>query len=177
MNASVQAERGSIAIAAEQPAQAAALEGVLDRAFGPGRLAKTSERVREQGARHRYDLSRVAVEDGAPIGCCRMHDINVGERAALFLGPLAVDPLNQHAGLGARLVEAALAASRSEGKAVILVGAAAFFQPFGFVRIPEGRVTLPGPVDPQRLLWMALTPGALDGLEGAVSAPPAASRS
>jgi len=158
-------------VVAETPAHADALERVLTRAFGPGRFAKTSERVREQGARQRLDLSRVALLNGAPIGCCRMHDIAVGERDALLLGPLAVDPNHQHDGLGAALVAAALDAARVKDAAVILVGAPAFFAPFGFTPIPRGRVRFPGPVDPARFLWLALHDGALDQLAGAVTAP------
>ncbi len=159
-------------IAPEAPAHAAALERVLDRAFGPGRFAKTSERVREQGARHRLDLSRVALRRDAPIGLCRMHDISVGGAPALFLGPLAVDPAHQQAGLGAALVEAALTAARIQpARAVLAVGAANFFAPFGFVPIPEGRVTMPGPVDPRRLLWLPLKHDAAEKLAGAVGPP------
>lgn len=162
------------AIVVETPAHAAALERVLDRAFGPGRFAKTSERVRENGARHRLDLSRVALAAGEAIGCCRLHDIAVGVHDALFLGPLAVDPKRQHAGLGARLVAAAVEAALSEGRAIILVGAQSFFAPFGFTKIPPGRVVMPGPVDPDRFLWFG---PQREILSGAISAPRGASRS
>ncbi|MGE3249145.1 MAG: GNAT family N-acetyltransferase [Hyphomonadaceae bacterium] len=164
-----------VEIAAEASAHADALARVLDAAFGPGRFAKTSERVRELGARHRLDLSRVGLVNGAPVGCCRMYDILVGAKPALFLGPLAVDPAHQRGGLGGDLVEAALAASKAEGLGVIVVGAASFFQPFGFSLIPHGRVLMPGPVDWKRFQWLALRPGALDDLAGPVSAPRAAS--
>lgn len=160
----------------ESPAHAPALERVLNRAFGPGRFAKTSERVREQGARHRLDLSRVALLGAGPIGCCRLHDVAVGDSAALLLGPLAVDPDHQHDGLGAALVAAAIEAARPGGGAIIVVGAPAFFAPFGFAAIPKGRITLPGPVDPARFMWLALAEGASDQLAGAVTAPRAANR-
>ena len=73
-------------LAAETSAHAAQIEGVLDRAFGPGRYAKTSERVRERGARHELALSRVAVnEAGEVIGVCRIYAAHAYPR---FLGHL-----------------------------------------------------------------------------------------
>jgi predicted N-acetyltransferase YhbS len=37
----------------------------------------------------------------------------------------------------------------------------------GFKRAPEGRISLPGPVDPARLLYCELEPGALAAAQGA----------
>ncbi|MET0183573.1 MAG: N-acetyltransferase [Caulobacterales bacterium] len=162
----------SIQFHSEKAEHGAAIEAVLDRAFGPGRFAKTSERVREQGAVFLPEISRVAFAEGAIAGVCRMWRIAVGGRPALFLGPLAVDPGAQHHGLGGQLVRECAAAGRAAGEsAIILVGAAAFFQPLGFSLIPQGAISLPGPVNPQRFLWTALRPGGTDALEGPVTAP------
>ncbi len=160
------------ALVAEKPEHADTIEGVLDRAFGPGRLAKTSERVRERGAVAEPSLSRVALSDaGEVVGVCRIWSIEAGV-AAFFLGPLAVDPSARNAGVGAELVRACVAACRaSGGAAIIAVGAASFFAPLGFSVAPAGRVFLPGPVDPTRLLWVELRPGALDAVRGEVRAP------
>lgn len=165
---------------AERGEHAAALEGVLDRAFGPGRHAKTSERVRERGAAFAPELSRVAIDaDGAAIGCCRIWRVRIGDAPHLFLGPLAVDPARQHAGLGAALVRAATAAcdAAEPDCAVLLVGAPAFFLPLGFSVVPKDCVTLPGPVDPARLLWRAPNAALLEQIAGAVSGFRDASRS
>ncbi|HWA01079.1 MAG TPA: N-acetyltransferase [Caulobacterales bacterium] len=160
-------------LVSERPEHASGVAAMLDRAFGPGRFAKTSERVRERGAVFEPSLSRVAVDDdGAVLGCCRIWRVRVGEAGLYFLGPLAVDPDAQHHGLGAALTRDALTACRIVGGAgVLLVGAAAFFRPLGFSVAPAGRVTLPGPVDPARLLWIELRPGGLDKVAGAVAAP------
>lgn len=160
-----------VEIAAERAGDASAVERVLDRAFGPGRFAKVSERVRERIARARPDLSFVARRGGSVVGCCRIHDASVAGAPVKFLGPLAVDPAEQGEGLGHRLVAAALEACRAEGHAVavILVGAPAFFTPFGFVRVPSGRVTLPGPVEARRLQWLFLRDGA--EIAGALARP------
>jgi predicted N-acetyltransferase YhbS len=157
---------------AEKPEHAAALEGVLDRAFGPGRYAKTSERVRERGARFEPSLSRVALDDaGEPVGLCRIWRVKAGVEL-FFLGPLAVDPAAQAAGLGLALTRETVGACRAaRGNGVVLVGAERFFRPVGFTVVPRGRIKLPGPVDPARLLWCELRLGGLDKSQGELGAP------
>ena len=104
-------------LTAERPEHHDAIERVLSRAFGPGRYAKTSERVRERGAVLEPALTRVALnDDGEVAGVCRIWRIEAGA-PAYFLGPLAVDPSEQAAGLGARLVQEAVAACRAGGHA------------------------------------------------------------
>lgn len=159
-------------LVAEKPEQHDAIERVLERAFGPGRFAKTSERVRERGAHFEPMLSRIACDDaGAVVGVCRIWRCDAGA-PVFFLGPLAVDPGVQMAGLGLTLARDAVAACRAMGaNGVILVGAERFFRSLGFTLVPEGRVRLPGPVDPKRLLWIELRPGGLDKIEGEVRGP------
>lgn len=157
---------------AEKPEHAAAIERVLARAFGPGRHAKTSERVRERGAVLEPALTRIALNDeGHVVGVCRIWRVEAGA-PVYFLGPLAVDPSQQSAGLGIALVRDAVAACRSSGgNGIVLVGAEPFFRPAGFTAVPKDRITMPGPVDPARFLWLALRPGGLDKVEGEIIAP------
>ena len=69
-------------LVAEKPEHASAVDAVLDRAFGPGRHAKTSERVRERGAAFEPSLSRVALNDaGEVIGVCRIWRAEAGQPA------------------------------------------------------------------------------------------------
>ncbi len=159
-------------LTAEKPEHAVVIEGVLDRAFGPGRHAKTSERVRERGAKFEPGLSRVALnEAGEVIGVCRIWRVEAGA-PVFFLGPLAVDPAAQASGLGLELTRAAISACRvAGGNGVVLVGAERFFRPIGFTIVPKDHLKLPGPVDPQRLLWLELRPGGLDKAYGDVGAP------
>ncbi|MEZ5958868.1 MAG: N-acetyltransferase [Hyphomonadaceae bacterium] len=159
-------------LTAEKPEHAEAIEQVLARAFGPGRFAKTSERVRERGAAPEPSLTRVALsEEGEVIGVCRIWRVEAGE-PLYFLGPLAVDPSQQSAGLGIALVRDCVAACRaSGGSGLILVGAEPFFRPAGFTIVPKDRLAMPGPVDPARFLWLALRPGGLDKVEGEITAP------
>lgn len=145
----------------ERVEDAPATERVIDRAFGPGRFAKVSERVRERIVTPCPDLSRVAWRSGRIVGCCRIYGGRIGAAPVRFLGPLAVDPEERGEGLGRALVTATIEACRAEGlaQAVILVGAPGFFAPLGFTQIPSGQVTLPGPVEPRRLQWLLLAAG------------------
>lgn len=159
-------------LTAEKPEHADAIERVLARAFGPGRYAKTSERVRERGAILEPSLTRVALNDAGDVfGVCRIWRVEAGA-PLYFLGPLAVDPSEQAAGLGLALVHESVAACRATGgSGIVLVGAERFFRPVGFTLVPAGKLTLPGPVDPARFLWLALRPGGLDKAHGEISAP------
>ena len=159
-------------LVAERPEHHDAIERVLDSAFGPGRYAKTSERVRERGAVAEPGLSRVALNDAKEVvGVCRIWRVRAGE-LIYFLGPLAVDPAAQLAGLGLALVRDAVAACRaSGGNGVVLVGSERFFKPLGFTVVPPGRLRLPGAVDPARLLWLELARNGFSNVQGEVGPP------
>ncbi len=159
-------------LTAELPEHHEAIEHVLDAAFGPGRYAKTSERVRERGAVLEPSLTRVALNAAKEVvGVCRIWSVSAGQQF-YFLGPLAVDPAAQLAGLGLTLTREAVAACRARGgSGVVLVGAERFFKPIGFSIVPRGRLSLPGPVDPARLLWLELRRGGLSGAHGEVGPP------
>lgn len=144
----------SIDIRPERPEDAAVIEAVVAGAFGPGRLAKTAERLRERG-RFRPDLSFTAWSDERLFGTVRLWSVRVGEQPVVFLGPIAVERRRRGGGVGARLVQAALDASATAGEtAVLLVGDTSFFAPLGF-SLAYG-IILPGPVDPSRILINAL---------------------
>jgi len=158
--------------APERPRDLRLVEGLVARAFGPGRFAKTAERLRE----HRepiLSLSFVAWCDGEAVGCVRLWAIAIGDTPALLLGPIAVEEDWRSRGLGADLVRRVVEAATAAGHGVILlVGDAPFFGPLGFAAGPARDVRLPGPVDQRRVLVLALRPGAADHLSGAVVAPP-----
>ncbi|OHB26183.1 MAG: GNAT family N-acetyltransferase [Phenylobacterium sp. RIFCSPHIGHO2_01_FULL_69_31] len=145
----------------ESPAHAAQVEALLNRAFGPGRFAKVSERVREF-ADFAPELSFCALEAGKVVGVVRMWRISVGDQPVVFLGPLAVEETERRHGLGAQLVERACAATEAAGEpAVLLVGDLPYFQRVGFAIAPD--VTLPGPVDARRVLARSFGDLALSG--------------
>jgi predicted N-acetyltransferase YhbS len=159
-------------LVSETPELTAPVEAVLDRAFGPGRYAKVSERVRERGAQFEPALSRVAMEGHRVLGVCRIWRVAVGGADMRLMGPLAVDPDAQNAGVGAALARDAVRACRAAGAGgVLTVGAYPFFAPLGFSLVPRGRIVFPGPVDADRVLWLELRPGGLDEAAGAIAAP------
>ena len=139
-------------IQAETAFDAAAVARVVEAAFGPGRLAKTAERLREG---REPAVGFVARQDGRIIGSVRLWTIAIGGAPALFLGPIAVERTERNAGIGAELVGVCVEwARQAQAPGVLLVGDPPYFDRFGFQRI-DGAV-MPGPVDPGRLLWLAL---------------------
>jgi hypothetical protein len=74
-----------------------------------------------------------------------------------------------NSGVGLKLIERALAQARDKGhRLVVLVGDEPYYGKVGFKRIAKGRVTLPGRVDPTRLLVAELAAGAFNGIGGAI---------
>jgi predicted N-acetyltransferase YhbS len=155
---------------AERPQDLPLVDALIERAFGPGRFVKTAERLRERNTPRR-DLSLVAWSNGEAVGCVRMWPIHIGDSPAVLLGPFAVEDAWRSRGLGGLLIEAACAAAERAGVGVVLlVGDEPYFRKFGFETAPHGRARLPGPVDSRRVLWRALQPGALEGVQGPVQA-------
>ena len=158
----------SLTILPEALGDASAIERLHERTFGPGRYAKTAYRLREQ-VEHDLDLSFTARIGTLLVGSVRLSPVRVGEARALLLGPLTVEPPFRERGVGQALIARALEQARSKGHhLVILVGDQPYYGKCGFKPIPSGRVTMPGPVDPQRLLVAELRDGAFDGIAGPI---------
>ncbi len=158
-------------IAPEAASDALEAQALVERVFGPGRYAKAAERLRE-GNHFLPKLSFVAREDGRLAGTVRLWPVKVGGADALLLGPIAVDPAARHRGLGMALAAEACEAAALAGHArVVLVGDIGFFGRIGFEALEAGRIRMPGPADPRRILVRALTPGAWEGVEGVVTLP------
>ena len=158
----------SLTIRLETPDDAAAIERLHERTFGPGRFAKTAYRLREQAA-HRLDVSFTARIGTLLVGSVWLSPIRIGETKALLLGPLTVEPAFRERGVGQALIERALKEARAKGhRLVILVGDESYYGKCGFKRVPPGRAIMPGPVDPARLLVAELEEGAFDGVAGPI---------
>jgi predicted N-acetyltransferase YhbS len=160
-----------IQIRDERTTDGAARERLLDTCFGEARFTKTCERLRE-GRLPAEGLALAAVEDGRLVGTVRLWHVSAGPgRPALMLGPIAVAPGLQGAGLGGRLMREALARAADLGhRAVILVGDAPYYARFGFSAAATGALWLPGPFERERFLGLDLVPGALAGAAGLVQA-------
>ncbi|CTQ75334.1 GNAT family N-acetyltransferase [Roseibium alexandrii] len=138
-----------------------AIEALQAEAFGPGRFVRTAFRIREN-VPHRQDLAFVGLSGSRIAGSVRLSPITIGEADALLLGPLTVSPDFKNRGLGKALMWTALEAAKAAGdEYVLLVGDAPYYSPFGFEQVYFGSITLPGPVDPERLLIARLHDGAL----------------
>ena len=160
-----------IAIRQERLADHDARELLLDRAYGPDRFTKCSQRLREDRL-PAAGLSFVATEAGAIVGSVRLWNVSAGPgRAALLLGPLAVDPGYRSKGLGRRLMKHAIAVARMRGHgAILLVGDAPYYGRFGFSADRTGLLWMPGPYRKDRLLALELNAGALDRARGMIGA-------
>ncbi|MCC7346240.1 MAG: N-acetyltransferase [Variibacter sp.] len=160
-----------VTIRLERSTDIAAREHVLDTAYGPARFAKTSSRLRA-GRLPADGLALVAVERGRVVGTVRLWNVTAGAgRPALLLGPLAVACAAQGRGIGGKLMARALREARRLGhRAVLLVGDAAYYGRFGFSAAKTGKLRLPGPFEPHRLLGLELIAGALGGAGGVIRA-------
>ena len=152
----------------ETPAHDAEIEHINEEAFGPGRFARAAYKIREGGP-HERALSFVAIHEGAVIASVRLTRIAAGDGEALLLGPLAVRPAFKNLGIGRRLVAIALeAAGKAGAAAVVLVGDEPYYGPLGFKRVPRGQISMPRPVDLDRILAVEIKPGAVASLTGEV---------
>ncbi|WP_108483601.1 GNAT family N-acetyltransferase [Oceaniglobus ichthyenteri] len=143
------------------------VEALYDLCFAPGREALSSYRLRD-GVPPVRDLCLVARnEHGALAAVIRYWPVRIGDKPALLLGPIAVHPTHQGEGLGALVMMESLALAGPLGwERVMLVGDAPYYGRFGFSRL-EG-VEMPPPTNPDRVLGLALHPGAWDGVSGRV---------
>ncbi len=158
----------SFTILPETPADAPAIDRLNERTFGPGRYAKTAYRLREKVG-HGLDVSFTARIGTLLVGSVRLSPVRIGETKALLLGPLTVEPAFRERGLGQALIERALKDAAAKGhRLVVLVGDEPYYGKCGFKRVPPGRATMPGPVDPARLLVAELAPGAFESVSGPI---------
>ncbi|MGK7652116.1 MULTISPECIES: GNAT family N-acetyltransferase [unclassified Roseovarius] len=143
------------------------VEALYDLCFAPGREALSSYRLRE-GVAPVAALCQVARDaDGILAGAIRVWPVRIGKVRALLVGPIAVHPTRQGEGLGGYLIREALKIGQEAGwDRAMLVGDAPYYARFGFARLDK--VKMPPPTNPERVLGLALTPGAWDGIAGKV---------
>jgi predicted N-acetyltransferase YhbS len=158
----------SLTILPEKADDAVAIERLHERTFGPGRYARSAYRIRE-GRAHLPELSFTARIGTLLVGSVRLSPIRIGETKALLLGPLTVEPPFRERGVGYALIARALTEAKAKGhRLVVLVGDEPYYGKSGFKRVPKGRATMPGPVDPARLLVCELVDGAFEGVSGPI---------
>jgi predicted N-acetyltransferase YhbS len=162
-------EAAPFVIRAEHASDVVAREALLDACFGENRHLRTCQRLRD-GRAPAEGLGLSVVRRGRLVGTVRLWHVSAGGVPALVLGPLAVDPSCRQLGIGAALMNHALAVAKGRGHgAVILLGDAAYYARFGFTALKTGQLSLPGPFERDRLLGLELRQGALDGAWGMIA--------
>jgi predicted N-acetyltransferase YhbS len=156
------------AIRAERASDVVAREALLDACFGANRHLRTCQRLRDERT-PAEGLALSAVREGRIVGTVRLWHVSAGGIPALVLGPLAVEDSCRKLGVGAALMDRALAAARALGHgAVILLGDEPYYARFGFSSAKTGELALPGPFERDRLLALELRESALDGVRGMI---------
>ncbi|WP_327210462.1 N-acetyltransferase [Rhizobium leguminosarum] len=174
----------SFVIDAERPSDVPAREALLDRAMGPNRRRKSSEKIR-RGRMPAEGLALVARDgEGSVIATVRLWNVEAGRDAhgspvpALLLGPLAVEGRMEGRGVGGALVRQAVSQARALGHgAILLVGDPAYYERFGFTAALTGMLAMPGPFERHRLLALELVEGWLFEAGGTISPSGRAARS
>ena len=173
-------EAAPFVIRSERASDLVAREALLDACFGENRHMRTCQRLRDGRApADGLALSAVRRDDlkDRLVGTLRLWHVSAGGVPALALGPLAVDPSCRKLGVGAALMNHALAAAKRRNHgAVILLGDAPYYARFGFSALKTGELSLPGPFERDRLLGLELRDDALNGAWGMIVATGAAAR-
>ncbi len=153
------------------PDDYAAMGALHDAVFGPGALTRTAYRLRE-GMPYHSPFCRVTRKTSDLVAMIRFTPVTIGGTGnALMLGPLAVDPAYANQGHARRLIAEGIDAARLACiRIVILVGDRPYYGRLGFVPVPPGQITMPGPVDPARLLAFEVAADALAMYCGMISA-------
>jgi predicted N-acetyltransferase YhbS len=137
--------------------EAAAIEHLLDLAFGADRHGRTAYRLRD-GVAVQAPASCAALDQhGALVGSLQSWPLALtaadGAVTPLWLvGPIAVHPDRRNEGIGRAMLRRALEAIDRTDVSAVLIGDAPYYAPFGFDARQTQRWQVPGPVDRARLL-------------------------
>jgi predicted N-acetyltransferase YhbS len=152
-------------------ADSAAVERVLDAAFGPDRRKRTAYAIR-QDADCLAPLCFAALDEtGTLAGTIQAFPVALTDpqgraHPLIMIGPVAILPERQGRGFGRALMaaqQAAIAEVREEGAAPlpqVLIGDEPYYGKFGYVEAPRGW-KCPGPWAPKRLLVRTENPAVL----------------
>lgn len=127
-----------------------AVETLLDAAFGTDRHGRTAYRIRE-GTTAIPELSFAAFDGDMFVGSLQSWPAQVAGAPVALVGPVAVTPDRQKAGIGRMLMDALIAAAPDAPMAMI--GDPEYYgRFFGFTADATAGWDVPGPVERRRLL-------------------------
>ena len=151
-------------ISLQTAADEAAIENLMDGAFGTARHSRSvwTLRVLPPVA----DLSLVLRDGGAILASLRFWEVQLGSQIVLLLGPLAVQPELRGQGYGRKIVADGLARARAINKwpLVLVSGEPEYYPKFGFEPALPYQLDWPGFIEPERLQMLELQAGALASL-------------
>lgn len=149
------------------------VEALLDRAFPPGRHARTAYKVRGS-VRPIDSLCFAAMEGETLIGSIQCWPVALTDddgvrHSMVMVGPVAVEPAHQQGGIGRDLLGHMLDAAAAQGldRAMMLIGDPEYYgRFFGFTAERTADWRLPGPVERHRLLARGPDVPAMPGILG-----------
>lgn len=127
-----------------------AVETLLDEAFGSDRHKRTAYRIR-QGATPIDAMSFAAFDAGRLVGTIQCWPVAVGRIPVVLVGPVAVAPDRQGAGIG-RMLMTKLIETAPDAPMTMIGDPEYYGRFFGFTADATGSWEVPGPVERHRLL-------------------------
>lgn len=163
----------------ERPEDFEEIYRLVETAFRTAKMSDGDEQnfVNELRTREGYipELALVAEYGGRLVGHVMLtRKVIAGDggthQNALMLAPLAVLLEHRSQGVGARLVEAAMAKAKEMGfGSVFLAGDPAYYSRFGFRESAEYNILNVNGIPDRFALAAELAAGALDGIRGTIS--------
>lgn len=127
-----------------------AVEALLDAAFGTDRHGRTAYRIRA-GTTAIPAMSFAAFDGETLVGTLQSWPVFVGDAPVALVGPVAVSPDRQRAGIGRMLMDALVTGAPDEP--MTMIGDPEYYgRFFGFTADATGGWDVPGPVERRRLL-------------------------
>lgn len=152
----------------ESASDSVAIRAVEEAAFGRVREADLVDRLRTDND---AVFSLVAIKGDQLIGHVVLSRMNAPFRA-LGLGPIAVLPERQRAGIGTQLIKASIAeASLAGWEGIFVLGAPAYYQRFGFD--PQKAAGFTSPYAGPHFMVLPLRNGSLSAKTGEIAYPSA----
>jgi len=150
-------------ITQQTQADSQVIEALMTEAFGPKRYDRSVWALRP-GAPV-APLCFVGYDDDQAVGSLRFWEVMLNDEPILLLGPLAVQPHVRGKGFGRQLVQEGMRLARlGRWRLVLVSGEPDYYPKFGFVPAAGYGLDWPGFVEPERLQFCELVPGALASL-------------